>query len=212
MADSTIRENIKSFINHLHPRIVEYKKNEIILRTNQDSREIGCVLEGTVYLCAEDQNYERNILCILREGNCFSKALLLPSDTAASYLITKYPTRIAYFQREELVNWHRKHPFETDDFVSLMRNQLEKDLLSQNYILHQKTLRRKLICYLKKESDDQNSRNLTIPIPFSDLADYLGVDRSALMKEIAKMKEEQLITGKNHGLTLHASLFHEDVS
>ena len=211
MADSTIRKMITSFIKKLHPRVVEYKKNEMILRSTQDSLEIGCVLDGMVYLCAEDQDYERHILCILREGECFSSTLLLPSNVTASYLITKYPTRIAFFQGDELTNQLNKQPQETYEFVCAMREQLEKNLLAQSYILHQKTLRNKLTCYFKKESAYQNSRNLKLPIPYSDLADYLGVDRSALMKEISKMKEEQLISGKNHTLVLDATLFHEDV-
>ena len=209
MANSTIRKSVKYFIKKLHPRIVEYKKNEIIPNSNLDIIEFGYILEGMVYLCAENQDYERNILCIFQEDECCSSALLFPSNAAASYLITKQPTKIAFFQADELTSWLLKQPLETYQFIFALKERLEENLLIKNYILHQKTLRNKLICYFKKLSVRQNSRNIKLPIPYSDLADYLAVDRSALMKEISKMKKEQLISGKNHSLTLEDSLFQE---
>ena len=89
MASSTIRKLITNFVDNSNPRIVDFKKNEMILRQNEDNRDIGFVLDGIVYLCAENQDYERNILCILRQGDCFSRFMLLPSDHAPSYLIAK---------------------------------------------------------------------------------------------------------------------------
>lgn len=209
MANSTIRKSVKYFIKKLHPRIIEYKKNEIIPRSNMDIIEFGYILEGMVYLCAENQDYERNILCIFQEDECCSSALLFPSNATASYLITKRPTKIAFFQADELTNWLLKQPLETYQFISALKERLEENLLIKNYILHQKSLRNKLICYFKKQSARQNSRDIKLPIPYSDLADYLAIDRSAMMKEISKMKKEQLIIGKNHTLTLEDSLFQE---
>ena len=210
MASSTIRKLITNFVDNSNPRIVDFKKNEMILRQNEDNRDIGFVLDGIVYLCAENQDYERNILCILRQGDCFSRFMLLPSDHAPSYLIAKCQTRIVFFQREELEQWQDKHSSQTENFISSVNEQLQRDILTQTYILHQKTLRKKLICYFKNESDYQNSRNLTLPVPYSDLADYLAVDRSAMMKEIAKMKRDNLIAGQNRTLFLLAPLFHEE--
>lgn len=211
MADSTIRNDIKIFVENLNARLAEYKKNEMIPQQNPDSHEIGCILKGTVFLCAEDQDYARNILRILREGCCFSPTPLLSCDATAGYLIAKHPTQIAYFQGEKLLERYRQNPQETNLFLSALKQQSEQELLSQNYILHQRTLRNKLICYFRREAEYQNSRTLTLTIPYSDLADYLGVDRSAMMKELARMKEEQLVSGKNHLLTLHAALFPEEL-
>ena len=41
-----------------------------------------------------------------------------------------------------------------------------------------------------------------IPVSLSDLADYLSVDRSAMMREIKKMKNENIIIAKGCKITL----------
>ena len=211
MAVPTIRKFASSFIEKLNPRIVEYKKNEII-SSNQDSIEFSYILEGMVYLCTENQDYERNILCIFQEDECCSSALLFPTNATASYLITKKPTKIAFFQADELTNYLTKQPIETYQFILSLKERLEENLLLKNYMMHQKTLRNKLICYFKMQSTRQNTRSLKLFLPYSDLAAYLAVNRSALMKEIAKMKEEQLISGKNHTLILEDLLFQEHIN
>ena len=48
----------------------------------------------------------------------------------------------------------------------------------------------------------QGSEIIELPFPYADLADYLAVDRTSMMKEIGKMKKEGLLAGKNHRLTL----------
>ena len=49
---------------------------------------------------------------------------------------------------------------------------------------------------------EEKSRSFTIPLPFSDLADYLGVDRSAMMREIKKLNEENIILTDKRKITL----------
>lgn len=50
---------------------------------------------------------------------------------------------------------------------------------------------------MQKNSDDSSRKNFTIPItiPFNrdELANYLSVDRSALSRELANMKKENII-------------------
>ena len=41
-----------------------------------------------------------------------------------------------------------------------------------------------------------------LPLPLSDLADYLSVDRSAMMREIKKMNEENIIISEKRKITV----------
>ena len=46
---------------------------------------------------------------------------------------------------------------------------------------------------------EQGSSSFSIPFDRQQLADYLGVDRSALSKELGRMRDEGLLeTRKNH--------------
>ena len=47
-----------------------------------------------------------------------------------------------------------------------------------------------------------NSNAFTLPMPFSDLADYLAVDRSAMMRELKKLNDEKIIKTTIRKITL----------
>ena len=65
--------------------------------------------------------------------------------------------------------------------------------------LSERTTREKLISYLSDEALRQKSGSIDIPFSRQQLADYLAVDRSAMSKELGKMRDERLLeTHKNH--------------
>ena len=59
--------------------------------------------------------------------------------------------------------------------------------------LSRKTIREKLISYLSEEGSRQGSADIHIPFNRQQLADYLSVERSALSRELSKMKDEEMI-------------------
>lgn len=57
----------------------------------------------------------------------------------------------------------------------------------------QKTLRENLLDYFDALSAAQNSKTITLPISKKQLADYFGVQRPSLFRELKRMKDEKLI-------------------
>ena len=51
-------------------------------------------------------------------------------------------------------------------------------------VLTQRTTREKLLGYFSILSTKSNSKCISIPFSLTDLADFLSVDRSAMMREI----------------------------
>ena len=60
-------------------------------------------------------------------------------------------------------------------------------------VLHRKNIRGRLLTYLTAEYRKQGTSTFEIPFNRQQLADYLNVDRSALSKELGKMKEEGIL-------------------
>ena len=56
-----------------------------------------------------------------------------------------------------------------------------------------KTTREKLLAFLSAHAKAQGSKIFTIPYDRQALADYLGVERSAMSAELGKMKREGLL-------------------
>ena len=56
-----------------------------------------------------------------------------------------------------------------------------------------KTIRGRLLSYFSQQVSAQGSSKITIPFDRQQLADYLNLDRSALSKELGKMRKDGLI-------------------
>ena len=69
-------------------------------------------------------------------------------------------------------------------------------------ILTKKSIRDKLLEYFKINSQRTGSKIVYLPFTFTELADYLAVDRSAMSREMKYLKEEGFIQVSNKKITL----------
>jgi CRP-like cAMP-binding protein len=60
--------------------------------------------------------------------------------------------------------------------------------------MSQKTTRDKLMLYLLEQAKQKGSSEFTIPLSRQALADYLGVERSAMSAELGKLRREGVLT------------------
>ena len=68
-----------------------------------------------------------------------------------------------------------------------------------------KTIRGRLLSYLSDQAVLQNSPSFSIPFDRQQLADYLGVDRSALSNELGKMRRDGLLSARKSHFRLNVS-------
>ena len=60
-------------------------------------------------------------------------------------------------------------------------------------LLTKRSIRDKLLGYFTLVSNRNLSKSFTLPFPLTDLADYLSIDRSAMMRELKLLKEDGFI-------------------
>ena len=65
-----------------------------------------------------------------------------------------------------------------------------------------RSIREKLLCFFEQLADEHGSRTFPLPFSLSALADYISADRSAMMREMRKMREEGLICTEGRSVTL----------
>ncbi len=178
-------------------------KKDTILYVKPECEEFCYVLSGMVYLCTENANANRHIIQLFRPGTFFITSALPYVNNGISYFYVKYDSKIVKFKKESLPKLLSLKP---DASALLFENSIH-DLLELGFAVRQNSLHDKILLYFQKESQLQNSTDLTLPIPFSDLAEHLGVDRSALMKELKHMRESGEISGKGHHIHLSANSY-----
>ena len=69
-------------------------------------------------------------------------------------------------------------------------------------LLTKRTIRDKLIGYFSILSNRNFSTTFSLPFSLTDLADYLSIDRSAMMRELKYLKDDGFIKKVGNKITL----------
>ena len=69
-------------------------------------------------------------------------------------------------------------------------------------ILSKRTIREKLLSYFSLLSGKGFNKNIILPFSLTNLADYLSVDRSAMMRELKSLIDEGFIEKKRNRIKL----------
>ena len=174
-----------------------YEKGQYILEVNDPVTSIGIVSEGMIYISKYDVLGGRNIVSESRAGDLFGEALIFSGIANSMYSITAAcDCKILFIKARNIVD--------TEQPVCRLRGKIIENLLTiisrKNISLNQKidilshkALRDRILCYLLTQK--RMSKNKIFEVPFSrnDLADFLNVDRSALSRELSRMKKEGII-------------------
>lgn len=80
-----------------------------------------------------------------------------------------------------------------EEFLAIIDQADEEKLSRRSLHTAPKSIRGRLLSYFSQEMVQQGSSQFMIPFNRQELADYLGVDRSALSNELGKMRKEGII-------------------
>jgi len=85
-------------------------------------------------------------------------------------------------------------------FHNMLIENMIKVIAEKNLMLNQKleyvskgTTKDKLMMYLNVQAKKNNSKKFSIPFSRNELADFLCVDRSAMSRELCRLRDEGLI-------------------
>ncbi len=157
---------------------------------------VGVVQSGKISLIKIDANGGRTIFEQLREGGVFGDALGFARADASLYLLADEDCSVLYIDYEHIVkrcpNACTHHSTVVANLVKLMSEKTQA--LSEHLeILSRRTIREKLLAYFSMQAAKNRSAYFTLPFSQTSLADYVCVDRSAMVRELRRMHEEGLV-------------------
>lgn len=182
-----------------------FPPEESILRYTDSTETIGVILAGEAQLVKYDYDGYKNIIEHLNKNCVFGSLLLRPFAKEAFEVVALSECSVLFFDYAHLVKRCEKacshHSILTSNMLQILSSQSQY-LHMRIDVLSQRTTRGKLLSYFQVLSRQQQSSCITLPFPLYSLADYLFVDRSAMFREMKKMKEEGMITSKGKMITL----------
>ena len=179
-----------------------YKKGDIIMHLDDGSESLGIIDSGVAYLIRIDMFGNRSIIDYYEKYDIFGKKLSPESEMDAYYIFAKEKCNVVFINFDKLLKKCKKN---CDKHTTLLNNMLMLSLQkSQMHIdvLSQRTIKQKLITYFEYLQNKNLSNTFILPLSLSDLSDYLSVDRSAMMREMKKLKDENLIFSDGNKITI----------
>lgn len=201
--DNIEKEDLKKLLACFEANHIHYSRNTTILSNLTNSSSIGVIEEGSADIIRYNYDGSRTYIETLESGDVFGSFTSIIDE--GLYIISTEETDVTMFSFDKLVNPCRKNcPFH----LTLIQNTykiINAKLSKYNErieILTKKTIRDKLLSYFSILSKKQINKTIILPNTLTNLADYLAIDRSAMMREIKNLKDEGLIESKGRKIYL----------
>lgn len=184
-------------------RKLNFKKEQNILSNIKKVGTVGIILSGEAQLIKYDYQGKRTILEDYSMGDVFGDTFSNISSGEISVIASK-DSEVLFMDYDKIINRCKKNCMYHNTIIQNMMMILSKKIYDQNErieILSQRSIRDKLLEYLNNKSKRNNSKTIYLPFSFTDLADYLSIDRASMMREIKNMKDDGLL--KTNGRIIH---------
>ena len=183
-------------------KVTSYKKSSVVHFDGETCSKLEIILSGKVVV---DRIGESGDLLTISEfynddilgGNLlFSKNPYYPMTIS-----TQLPTNILEIEREVLFELLCNNPIFLRTYLELTS---DRAFILGDKIKHyiNKTIRESIMSYLNYESKKQNSNHIKLNTTKKALAEKIGVQRTSLSRELAKMREDGLILFDTDSITL----------
>lgn len=200
------REDVAAMLQCMQARTVSLEKGEAVFLADSPAEYVGILLSGGVQVLRDDFDGNRTIQAAMRPGDLFG-------ETFACAGVGKLPVSVEADRPSRVLLIRLKQIIETCPSACGFHNRVVMNLLkvlaAKNLMLNQKleitsrrTTREKLLAYLSGQARRAGADTFVIPFDRQGLADYLGVDRSALSAEIGKLRREGVIESARSSFTL----------
>lgn len=196
-------KNKEKILKYLEATTLTFKKNTNIYSSINDKNTLVIIEYGSIKIIRNDYNGNRLIVDNLNKYDIFG-SIILPVLNQEYDIITKEDTKIILIDYDRIINY-KNNSYYYNQFIQNLLKVMTNKITEKNNkinILTKRTIRDKLLEYFKILSKKSNSKIIYIPITFTELADYLSVDRCAMSRELKYLKDEGFIKITQRKITL----------
>ncbi|MDD3593481.1 MAG: Crp/Fnr family transcriptional regulator [Candidatus Gastranaerophilales bacterium] len=184
-----------------------YKKDEIIFNAGDKITSVCYVAEGKVQLVKDGYDGNKIIITNTVKGETFAEAFIFAEKEKSSICaIAMEDTQILFLNCKKILsicsNSCRFHKTLLENIVKIIAT---RNILLQERIelLSKKTLRDRILYMLFKEKTKHKTNIFEITYSREQMAEYIGADRSALSRELSKMKQEKILDYHKNSFKLY---------
>ena len=177
-----------------------------IIPTSEGTKQYVCLLlEGAVSVSRISIDGSLDLLEYLEDTGVFGDAFAFSNQEDEFISVCEKDCSVLYIEKNQITkrcsNACQHHTQVVENMLQLMGNKVVH-LTEKVDILSHRSIRGKLMSYFRIQSTKQGALTFELPFSLLKLANYLCIDRSAMMRELKKMKEEEVIELDGRMVTL----------
>ena len=182
-----------------------FRPGDIVYDLGGGRNMLGVLTDGAAVIERVDGKGERTILEHLEPGGVFGEMMMFRSAVDNSVVVRCAAPCCVSFLRSEAVLRRCEHACACHSRLveNLFRLVTDKatSLSERVEVLSRRSIREKLLRYFELQAAKNAGGTFSLPFSLSALADYISTDRSAMMRELKKMRQE-LVTVSGRRITL----------
>ena len=189
-------KELPGLLQKLNSRVKTFEKGQVIFHAGETVSEFGLILEGSVQIEALDLFGRRSILGIVQKGGVFGESYAcIPDQQLLVDAVTGEDASVLFLSVPSLLSAGAAGGRNAILLQNLLSITARKNLGLSMRIFHSspKKIRDRLYSYFSEQAAVHGSTHFSIPLDRQQLADYLGTERTALSRELGRMKREGLI-------------------
>lgn len=187
-----------------------YRKKEVVFHSGDTVRALGIVLSGSVLIESDDVWGNHSILDRAEAGRIFAESYaFLPEEKLLVTVTAAEDTAVLFLEMSEILGvCSQRCACHEKLLYNLLKVTAQKNLRLSRRIFHttSKNIRGRLLSYLSYQALKAGKAEFDIAFNRQQLADYLGVDRSAMSSELSRMQKDGLLRAEKNHFTLFVSL------
>ena len=199
-------ENLIAMLGCLDAKMINVRKNEVIFAEGETARYIGIILSGAVQMVQDDFYGNRTIVTQMEEYGLLDESFACAGiDSLPVSFIAVKDCEIMLIDCGRITNtccnacaFHKQIIFNLLQLVA----KKNLDFHQKIEITSKRTTREKIMAYLLSVAKQTGSNSFSIPYDRQGLADYLGVERSAMSAELSKLRKENIIECQKNRFTI----------
>ena len=197
--------DLERMINCLASRVQTYTKGAVIVLAGQAFHSLGIIVEGQARLVQDHSDGRQLLMSSLAVGDVFGEVEAFSTENWSYTVEAQETCTVLYLEPCKVIGtcenacmWHHK----------LVENLLERIayrtqlLRRQVYYLTIRSLRGRISALLLEESQKAGKTTFMLKMNRNEMANFLNVARPSLSRELARMRDEGLISYYNSSMRI----------
>lgn len=199
ISETDCREMLECF----HAVRRQFRTDELIYDFSSDA--VGVLEWGEASLIRLDEEGVSTVLETLGPGGVFGKTLAFAGSMDSLEVVCRVPCGVLFIDYAHILsrcqNACLRHSVLVQNMLGLMASKAQA-LSERVDVLSRRSIREKLLCCFRQLAQQAGDSTFTLPFSLSTLADYIATDRSAMMRELKRLREEGVVRSSGRQFTL----------